>query len=88
MPPWYSNRRLPWLEPVPDAVVAGQSTDPATIVASRDSIRLAFIAALQHLAPRQRAVLLLRDVLKWRAAEVAELLGHQHGSGQQQPAAG
>jgi RNA polymerase sigma-70 factor (ECF subfamily) len=72
--PLVQQPELPWLEPVPDAVVAGQSTDPATIVASRESVRLAFIAALQHLAPRQRAVLLLRDVLKWRAGEVAELL--------------
>ncbi len=65
---------VPWLEPVPDAMVSAESTDPATIVASRESIRLAFIAALQHLPPRQRAVLILRDVLKWRAAEVAEML--------------
>ena len=65
---------VPWLEPVPDAMVGGQLTDPASIVTSRESIRLAFIAALQHLPPRQRAVLILRDVLKWRAAEVAELL--------------
>jgi len=65
---------VPWLEPVPDAMVGAESTDPASIVTSRETIRLAFIAALQHLPPRQRAVLILRDVLKWRAAEVAELL--------------
>jgi len=65
---------VPWLEPVPDAMVAGESADPAAIVSARQSIRLAFIAALQHLPPRQRAVLILRDVLQWRAAEVADLL--------------
>ncbi len=65
---------VPWLEPVPDAMVGAEGTDPATIVTSRESIRLALIAALQHLPPRQRAVLILREVLQWRAAEVAELL--------------
>ena len=66
---------VPWLEPVPDTMVAADvSVDPATVVTSRESIRLAFIAALQHLPPRQRAVLILRDVLRWKAAEVAEAL--------------
>jgi len=66
---------VPWLEPIPDAMVVGGAADPATVVTSRDSIRLALIAALQHLPPRQRTVLLLREVLSWPAAEVAELLG-------------
>jgi RNA polymerase sigma-70 factor, ECF subfamily len=66
---------VPWLEPVPDALVAGGESDPSVAVASRQSIRLAFIAALQHLPPRQRAVLVLRDVLQFKAAEVAEAVG-------------
>lgn len=63
-----------WLQPIPDALVTPDTDDPATIAANRDSLRLALIASLQHLPPRQRAVLLLRDVLAWSAAEVADLL--------------
>jgi RNA polymerase sigma-70 factor (ECF subfamily) len=63
-----------WLEPLPDALVGAGSSDPAAIVTSRQSIRLAVIAALQHLPARQRTVLILREVLNWPAAEVAELL--------------
>ena len=66
---------VPWLQPIPDALVSAGSADPAEIVASRQSMRLALIAALQYLPARQRAVLILRDVLRWRAAEVADLLG-------------
>jgi RNA polymerase sigma-70 factor (ECF subfamily) len=64
-----------WLAPVPDALVTDASIDPAEQAATRDTVRLAFVAALQHLPPRQRAVLILRDVLTWRASEVAEALG-------------
>jgi RNA polymerase sigma-70 factor, ECF subfamily len=67
------RNEVPWLEPMPDALV-GASDDPATVVAGRESIRLAVIAAMQFLPPRQRAVLILRDVLQWPAAEVAEMM--------------
>jgi RNA polymerase sigma-70 factor (ECF subfamily) len=66
---------ISWLQPIPDALVAAGSGDPAAAVTARSSMRLALVAALQYLPPRQRAVLLLRDVLGWRAAEVADLLG-------------
>jgi len=62
-----------WIEPIPDTSVAPEG-DPADVVASRETIRLAFVAALQHLPPRQRAALILAEVLRWKASEVAELL--------------
>jgi RNA polymerase sigma-70 factor, ECF subfamily len=63
-----------WVQPIPDHLISPPEQDPAEVVVSRESIRLAFIAALQRLGPRQRAVLILRDVLSWRANEVADLL--------------
>jgi len=70
-----SRPEVTWLEPMPDTLVAGTAPeDPEATAVTHDSIRIAFIAALQHLTPTQRAVLILRDVLNWRAAEVASAL--------------
>ncbi len=74
--PIVENLRTPdqlWIEPMPDGLVVPEG-DPAEIVAARESVRLAFVAALQQLPARQRAVLILCEVLRWKAAEVAELL--------------
>lgn len=64
-----------WLEPFPDEMLADAATSPEARYDARESVTLAFLTALQLLPPRQRAVLILRDVLDWRASEVAELLG-------------
>ena len=64
-----------WVEPIPDARVVSEAADPAEVVAAGEGLRLALIASLQYLAPRQRAVLLLREVLGFPAAEVAAMLG-------------
>jgi RNA polymerase sigma-70 factor (ECF subfamily) len=63
-----------WIEPIPESSVVSESSDPAELALSRETIKLAFVAALQHLPAQQRAVLILREVLRWKATEVAELL--------------
>jgi Sigma-70, region 4/Mycothiol maleylpyruvate isomerase N-terminal domain len=73
--PLEAASEVPWLQPLPDALVTADREDPAAVTASRAGVRLAFVAALQYLSARQRAMLILRDVLEWTAADVAELLG-------------
>jgi RNA polymerase sigma-70 factor, ECF subfamily len=63
-----------WLEPIPDARVLPEAADPAELAQERETLRLAFVNALQHLPAKQRSVLILREVLRWSAAETAELL--------------
>jgi RNA polymerase sigma-70 factor (ECF subfamily) len=65
---------VPWLQPLPESAMRGDAEDPAAIASRRESTRLAFVAALQQLPPRQRAALVLCDVLAWPAADTADLL--------------
>jgi RNA polymerase sigma-70 factor, ECF subfamily len=74
-PPGPAEPGVDWLQPMPDSLVTPESDDPAAIVAAREWLRLALIASLQYLPARQRAVLLLREVLGFPAAEVASMLG-------------
>jgi RNA polymerase sigma-70 factor, ECF subfamily len=66
---------IPWIQPMPDAMLGAAPGDPATTVGVRGSLRLAFVAAIQYLPARQRAILILRDVLEFSAADVADILG-------------
>ncbi|HET6316065.1 MAG TPA: RNA polymerase subunit sigma-70 [Chloroflexota bacterium] len=65
---------IPWLQPYPDQLLSPREGDPEAMVVERETIELAYLAALQHLPPRQRAILVLRDALGWSAKETAELL--------------
>ena len=73
--PEQAGTGVSWLQPAPDALAAPDSADPAAIVTAREGLRLALIASLQYLPPRQRAILVLRDVLAFSATEVAVMLG-------------
>ena len=86
-PPPAAGTDVAWLQPIPDALVTPESADPAAIAASRESLRLALIASFQYLPPRQRAVLILREVLAFPAADVAADARHQHRRGQERAAA-
>jgi RNA polymerase sigma-70 factor (ECF subfamily) len=70
-----AGTEVDWLQPAPDAMVTPDAADPAAIVAAREGLRLALVASLQYLPPRQRAILVLRDVLAFPATEVAVMLG-------------
>ncbi len=81
---------LPWLQPYPDRLldaVPDRDAGPAEAAEARETIELAFLAAIQHLPPRQRAALILRDALGWSARETARAARDQRRGGQQRPAA-
>ena len=79
---------VPWLQPIPDALLAGAGADPAAVAMSRAGIRLAFVAALQYLSARQRAMLVLRDVLELAGRRGGRSARHDDDRGEQRPAAG
>src|SRR5205823_49756 len=70
----HTRSEATWIQPMPDSLLLGADSDPAAAVEARETLRLAFVAALQNLPPKQRAVLILCEVLRWQASEVAELL--------------
>ncbi len=72
--PMVAARDLDWIEPLPDALLGTRETDPAAVILARGQLRLALIAAMQLLPARQRAILIMRDVLEWPATEVAAAL--------------
>ena len=72
--PMVQRPEVPWVEPIPDALLGTRSADPAAVILARGQLRLALIAALQLLPARQRAILIMREVLEWPAAEVAAAL--------------
>jgi RNA polymerase sigma-70 factor (ECF subfamily) len=70
-----ASPEVPWLQPIPDALLVAEHDDPAAAAVLRAGVRLAMVAALQYLSARERAMLILRDVLEWPAGQVADLLG-------------
>ena len=90
MTSYHSFAEIPWLQPYPDRLL-DELADPAggadAVVVARETIELAYLAVIQLLPARQRAVLLLRDVLEWSAAETADGAGHERRRGQQRAAA-
>ena len=87
-PRWSPLPEETWVQPIPDGRVLPAGGDPADLAVARESIRLAFVAALQHLPPRQRAVLILREVLRWQADRGRRAARHQRRVGEQRAPAG
>ena len=85
--PLVRGTEVPWLQPFPDSLLWADTHDPSMQAIQRETLRLAFVAALQHIPARQHAVLIIRDVLMWSAAEVAEALDTTTVRGEQRTAA-